>query len=509
MSVNLATKYSPLIEERFKKQSITDAYAGKKYDFDGVQSIKIYTIDKVTLNNYSRTASGGRFGTVTELGDTIQTLTMSQDKAFTFSIDHGNAEDQYNIKHCNEQLKSNWDEVCTPAIDMYRLNVWANGAGIHTVNGTALTTETALTAIVTGNKDMNNALVPKKNRVIFISESVYIVAKLAKELIGIDSLGAQSVATGVVGRLDGCDLIPVPDSYMPAGVNFIIKYRDATVDPRCMKTLARQKNPLGYGSDVGECRFYHDAFVWDRRSTAFSSTARAGVGDTHRRRGRDNLGQNHACLLRAARRSNTTTVDESKSPPPLGIHSGAKPDKRPRRALHRHGVCHNSGLVNSGILTFTYTYNGGQGAVAPPPPLLRWRTMATTGTRFLKWQMALTDKSCGGVAERRQRGLQARTSYHQQRPAGDLPLYSGLVTTEGVRPVPEFLASLTTPCAGRRAARGVLVHGVIAMLFADENAALANYHEQKYIEKLAGIAGIQMAEEGIEDVYYDYRMYGG
>jgi hypothetical protein len=130
MAVNLTTKYSPLIAERFKDQSITDAYAGKKYDFDGAQSIKIYTVDKVALNDYSRTAAGGRFGTVAELGDTIQTLTMSQDKSFTFSIDHGNAADQINIKHANEQLKSNWDEVVTPAIDQYRFSKWANGAGL-------------------------------------------------------------------------------------------------------------------------------------------------------------------------------------------------------------------------------------------------------------------------------------------------------------------------------------------------------------------------------------------
>ena len=169
MSVNLTTKYSSLISERFKGQSVTDAYAGKKFDFDGAQSIKIYTVDKVSLNDYSRTAQGGRFGTVGELGDTIQTLTMSQDKSFTFSIDHGNAADQYNIKHCNEQLKSNWDEVCTPTIDMYRLAKWANGAGLGILNTTALTSSTALRAIMTAGAAMSNKLVPKTNRVLLIS----------------------------------------------------------------------------------------------------------------------------------------------------------------------------------------------------------------------------------------------------------------------------------------------------------------------------------------------------
>lgn len=259
MSVNLTTKYSTLISERFKGQSVTEAYAGKKYDFDGAQSIKVYTVDKVGLNDYNRTSAGGRFGTVAELGDTIQTLTMSQDKAFTFSIDHGNAADQFNIKHCNEQLKSNWDEVCTPAIDTYRLSKWANGAGLGAV--ATLTASTVMTAIMTASAALSNKFVPKKNRVLFISETVYIATKLSTEVMAIPNLGEKAVANGVVGRIDGMDVVPVPDSLLPTGVNFIIKYKDATVDPMKLKTLRVQKNPIGYDADVGECRFYHDSFV--------------------------------------------------------------------------------------------------------------------------------------------------------------------------------------------------------------------------------------------------------
>lgn len=277
MSVNLTTKYSTLISERFKGQSITDAYAGKKYDFDGAQSIKIYTVDKVTLGDYSRTAEGGRFGTVAELGDTIQTLSMSQDKAFTFSIDHGNSADQYNIKHCNEQLKSNWDEVCTPAIDIYRLSNWTNGAGLGLLNSTALTSSTALKAIVTAGAAMSNKLVSKKNRVLLISESLYIETKMSSEIMGIDTLGEEAIKNGVVGRLDGMDVVPVVDSYLPTGVNFIIKYKDSTVDPMKLKTLRVQKNPLGYDADVGECRFYHDSFVLDAKVNGIYVHAATGM----------------------------------------------------------------------------------------------------------------------------------------------------------------------------------------------------------------------------------------
>jgi hypothetical protein len=274
MSLNLTTKYSPLIDERFTLQSVTDKYAGKKFEFDGARSIKIYSVDKVTLNDYDRTSAGARFGTVTELGDTTQTLTMTQDKSFTFSIDHGNAADQLNVKHCNEQLKSNWDEVCTPTIDKYRLEKWIAGGGIACVNATALTNETVMRAIVTAAAAMSNCMVPKKNRVLLIRETVYVETKLSAELIGIDKLGEKAIAQGIVGRIDGMDVVPVLDSYLPDGVNFLIKYKDASADPMKLKTLRVQKNPIGYDADVGECRSITTPSCWITRSMAFTFTAR-------------------------------------------------------------------------------------------------------------------------------------------------------------------------------------------------------------------------------------------
>ena len=265
MALNLTTKYSSLIDERFKLQSITDKYAGKKYEFDGAKSIKVYSIDKVKLNDYDRAAPGTRYGTITELGDTVQTMTLTQDKSFTFSVDHGNANDQLNVKHCNEQLKSNWDEVCTPVIDRYRLAKWANGAGITAVNASALTCETVMRAILIGASALSNAMVPKNGRALFIKESIYVETKLSKEVTGIDSLGEKAIANGIVGRIDGMDVVPVVDGFMPAGVSFLIKHKDATVDPIKLKTLRVQKNPLGYDADIGECRFYHDSFVLDNK----------------------------------------------------------------------------------------------------------------------------------------------------------------------------------------------------------------------------------------------------
>ena len=260
MALNLTTKYSPLIDERFKAASLTDAYAGKKYDFDGVRSIKVYSIDTVQLNDYNRSASANRFGIPAELGDTVQTLTMSQDKSFTFTIDRGNASDQMNIKHCNAQVKSNWDEVATPDIDMYRLKKWIAGAGAG-IAGAEPTSANIIRAIATAGAVMSNHLVPKRNRTMFVRESVFVECKLSNEILNLEALGTKAVAAGSVGTLDGMNVVPVPDSYFPEGVYFMIKYKDSTVDPMKLKTLRVHTNPPGIDGDLGECRYYHDAFV--------------------------------------------------------------------------------------------------------------------------------------------------------------------------------------------------------------------------------------------------------
>ena len=202
MAINLTTKYSPLLDERFRMKSLTDGYAGKKYDFAGVRSIRIYTVDRVTLNDYNREASANRFGTIRELGDTVQELTMSQDKSFTFAIDHGNAADQLNIKRCNEQLKTQWDEVVTPEIDMYRLRRWINGAGLGTT-ASAPSKTNIIETIMKAGAALSNRFVPKANRVLFISETLYIQTKPANEIIGIESLPARGAWVEMCGCPEG------------------------------------------------------------------------------------------------------------------------------------------------------------------------------------------------------------------------------------------------------------------------------------------------------------------
>ena len=274
MAINLITEYQKKIAERFTLGSLTDEAAGHDYDFAGAKTIEVLSVDTVETVDYTRSGTA-RYGDVTELGDTKQTLTLAVDKGFTFSIDAGNASEQYNVKQANRCLKREWDEVCTPEIDAYRLSAWANGKGLSSgksilsASGETLTRENIVESIFTGSAKMSDKKVPRKNRYLFIPELTFVRFQLADVVLGGGQLNKEAVAKGFRGTIDGMKVITVPSSLWPsltggsATLNFIIKYKGATVDPMKLKNLRVQKNPMGIDGDVVEGRYIYDSFVKD------------------------------------------------------------------------------------------------------------------------------------------------------------------------------------------------------------------------------------------------------
>lgn len=263
MAINLASKFESKVAERFSLKSITDAYAGKDYSFEGVKTINVYTIDTVQMVDYTRSGTS-RFGTVNELGDTIQTLTMAKDRGFTFSIDKGNQMEQYNIKQSNKALQRQIDEVTTPEVDTYRLAQWAAKAGLTSEDG-ELTSANVLEAMFDAMSTMNDKYVPRDGRTFFLLESVYNKLLLANQIVGVDALGQKTITSGKAGMIDGANVVPVPSTYMPENTNFILKYKNSTVDPFKLKDYRIHTDPPGISGALVEGRVLYDAFVLDTK----------------------------------------------------------------------------------------------------------------------------------------------------------------------------------------------------------------------------------------------------
>lgn len=264
-TINFASKASPHVVDRFKMGSRTEGLFSKRYDFIGVRSLRVYTNDLTTLNDYNRGASANRYGTPAELGDTVQEMTMAQDKSFTYTIDKGNASDQMNIKSANSTLKDNIDSVVIPAVDKYRISTLNANAGIEYVTGT-MTKANILEQIMTASGNMSNDLVPDGGRVALIKMSEYIKCKLADQIMGNDTLGAKVITNGTVGRLDSMEVRTIPDSYMPDGTNFLIIWKGAAIAPMKIKDYKIHVDPPGVSGNLVEFRMYHDCFVLDTKA---------------------------------------------------------------------------------------------------------------------------------------------------------------------------------------------------------------------------------------------------
>lgn len=272
MAINLAEKYAKKVQERFSLGSLTDRYVGKDYDFDGVNKITIYKIDTVATTDYTRSGTA-RFGSLTELGDTVQTMTLTQDKAFTFSIDAGNKAQQFNIKQANACLKREIDEVITPEIDTYRMLKWTSGNGLSTgfsvlsSNDGVVTKTNILEKIFEASAKMSDEKVPKVGRTLFIPELTFVKFKLSDVVTGSsDTLTTENVRRGYRGQIDGMDVVTVPSSIFPANINFFIKLKGATVDAMQLKNYRVHKNPMGVDGDVVEGRYIYDSFVLDTKA---------------------------------------------------------------------------------------------------------------------------------------------------------------------------------------------------------------------------------------------------
>lgn len=265
MAINYTTKYESKIAERFKLGSLTDSACGHDYSFVGAKTIKIYSVDTVALNDFDRTAGSNRFGAVENLGDTVQEMTCTQDKGFTFAIDAGDRSDQAIDKAAGKALRREIDEVITPTMDKYRLKKWAAGAGNIYTPAAAPTKNTLLGYIIDANALATEDLVPTENRTLFISVDWYKLLVQADAVLALEKLGSKAISKGSVGMVDNCVVKPVPTSWMPEGVGALIKYRGCTVDPVKLQHYDVLTKVQGFDGPVVQGRVYYDAFVLDAK----------------------------------------------------------------------------------------------------------------------------------------------------------------------------------------------------------------------------------------------------
>ena len=265
MAQNYSAAHLKVLDERYHLKSKTDLIVNKgiRLDFNGKNSVTIYNVDVVAENDYVRSGTN-RFGALVELGTGTQTFTLSQDKAFTFTIDRGNYEDSQMVTEVAKAVKRQQDEVSTPATDIYRLGVLsayaiANTQGV--IGGTAVAYNTIYQLILAQQAAMSEAKVPEDGRVLFITPTNYNLLKRDPEFVRDADLTYRDLKKGILGQVDGLTIVQLPTSYFVNKFQFLIVKDDLLVSPMKFNSVRTLDDVQGIDGWVAEGRRYYDAFV--------------------------------------------------------------------------------------------------------------------------------------------------------------------------------------------------------------------------------------------------------
>ena len=278
MAINLHTKYDSKIAEAYTRESFIKGRISDQYSFAGNKTVIISTPQTVPMTDYNRGATANRYGTPTEMGDVVQEMILTQDRSFSVTIDKGNNEDQNGIKAAAKMLALQLRERAVPDYDRYCFNKLANSAGTIVGNGTALTKTTICDRISDGTVALDNAEVPSDGRTLFITAANYKLLKLSSEFMGVEKLADKALSKGLVGYYDNMEVIKVPDSRWPAGVNFIIVHKTAATAPVKMNDAKIHKDPPGISGNLLEGRNYYDLFVIGARCNGVYVEVNTGSG---------------------------------------------------------------------------------------------------------------------------------------------------------------------------------------------------------------------------------------
>lgn len=270
MAQHYASEDLAVIDERFSTESKTSMIInnGLTMTFEGVNTVTIYNIDVVAETDYVRSGAN-RFGPLVELGTGVQSFVLSQDKAFTFTVDRGNLEDSKLVQEADKAVKRQVREVSIPTTDIYRLTVLAAYAVANSQSATnALAYNDIYQKILIQQAALTDAEVPEEGRVMYITATAHNLLKRDPEFVKDCDTSVKDLKKGVIGEVDGTTIIVCPSSYYIANFGFMIVHKRVLVAPTKFNMIRVLDEVQGIDGKVAEGRRYYDAFIPTNKGVA-------------------------------------------------------------------------------------------------------------------------------------------------------------------------------------------------------------------------------------------------
>lgn len=262
MAINYASKYAQKIDERFSREALTASAVNKDYNFVGVKTVNVYSVPTAQMNDYKRTGSD-RYGTPSELENSVQELTVTQDRSFTFTIDRGNYNDTQMANAAGASLQRQIREVIIPEIDTYRFKKICDNA--TNVLEAAIDKTNAYEKFLEGTAALIDNEVPAAGCTAFVSSAFFRSIKQDAGFVKNGDMAQSMLIKGQVGAIDGIPVVVVPKSYLPENVELIIINRAAVTAPVKLSDYKIHDNPPGINGWLIEGRVCYDAFVLNNK----------------------------------------------------------------------------------------------------------------------------------------------------------------------------------------------------------------------------------------------------
>lgn len=276
LPVTYAEKYSPVVDQRFTLGSLTNSIVNQNFDWVGVSTVRVFSRDLATLNNYSTTGTN-RYGTPAELGNADQELTLTQDKSMTWTIDRKSMDDTMGTMEAAATLAENIDNVVIPAIDTYRLGVIAGAAptagavsGVSHIVTSASSASNAYEIFLNLQELLDNDKAPVGGRIAVVTPAFYNFLKLNQNFVRSGDLSQRMLLNGQVGEVDGVSIIKVPTSYMPANTDLLITNPLVAPGPIKLREFKIHFDAPGISGALVEARFRYDCFALNKKKDAIA-----------------------------------------------------------------------------------------------------------------------------------------------------------------------------------------------------------------------------------------------
>lgn len=270
MAINLVTKFQPYVDEAFTAGSKASMLTNKDFDWSGAHTIKIHKVNTVPMSDYDRAGTGentSRYGALGKVENTIEEMTLTKDRSFTFVIDTLDNDETDGVLSAAAALGRQQREVIIPEVDTYVYSVMTANAGTK-VTSVTLTSNNLYDEIIQATETMDNNDVPDTGRILTVTPATYRLLKKCPDLDIDCDITADQKAKGVVGMIDGMDVVKLPAKRLPAKFGFMIAHPVATVAPTKLEEYRTHDNPPGISGKLVEGRIVYDAFVLDNKKMA-------------------------------------------------------------------------------------------------------------------------------------------------------------------------------------------------------------------------------------------------